>query len=74
MIQRRERLAHGQRHQQFLREFLFAKGDRTAGHHDAFATLQMAFGDLRKEQRSDQRTHEMSRLLLGHLNTALGLR
>lgn len=41
-----QRLPHRQRHQQFLRELLLAKGNRTAGHHYALTALVLTLGHL----------------------------
>lgn len=46
MVFGRQRLTHRQRHQQFLCQLLLAKSDRSAGHHNTFAALQMALGHL----------------------------
>ena len=48
MIFRRQRLPHAEGHEQLLSHLLLAKGDGSAGHHDTFSALEMAFCDLLK--------------------------
>lgn len=45
-VVRRQRLPHAQRHEQFLRQFLFTERHRSAGHHNTLAAVLVTLGHL----------------------------